>query len=149
MMDKIIICDLDHSDINAETAVLQQAGFHCRWLHCKTQQETIEQCKGAVVLLNQYVKMDRVIFEALPTVKCVVRYGVGYDNVNFEDAGRYGLQVCNIPDYGINEVADQTIGIYDGSGTENSSCKQSYPNRRMGQKYLYTDSARAPLVSAA
>ncbi len=111
MMDKIIICDLDHSDVNAETAVLQQAGFRCRWLHCKTQQEVIEQCKGAVVLLNQYVKMDRVIFEALPTVKCVVRYGVGYDNVDLADAQRYGVQICNIPDYGTNEVADQALAF--------------------------------------
>lgn len=110
-MDKIIICDLDHSDVNAETAVLNEAGYSFRWLHCKTQQEVIEQCKGAVVLLNQYVKMDRVIFEALPTVKCVVRYGVGYDNIDLEDAKRYGVQACNVPDYGTNEVADQALAF--------------------------------------
>ena len=110
-MDKIIICDLDHSDVDAETAVLTEAGFRCRRLHCKTQQEVIEHCKGAVVLLNQYVKMDRVIFEALPTVKCVVRYGVGYDNIDLADAQRYGIQICNVPDYGTNEVADQALAF--------------------------------------
>ena len=108
-MSKIIICDLDHKDIRQETEVFSNAGLEVRWLHCKTQEEVIRECQGAVVLLNQYVKMDKVIFKALPTVKCIVRYGVGYDNVNIEDATEYGVQVCNVPDYGTGEVADQAL----------------------------------------
>ena len=108
-MSKIIICDLDHKDIRQEAEVFSNAGLEIRWLHCKTQEEVIRECQGAVVLLNQYVKMDKVIFKALPTVKCIVRYGVGYDNVNLEDATEYGVQVCNVPDYGTGEVADQAL----------------------------------------
>ena len=69
----------------------------------------IEKCKKAVVLLNQYIKMDKEIFTALPNVKCIVRYGVGYDNINLNDAKKYGVQACNIPDYGTREVADQAL----------------------------------------
>lgn len=105
----VIICDLDHDDIKEEERVLSGAGFSFQWLHCKSQQEVIEQCNGATVLLNQYIRMDKTIFEALPTVKCIVRYGVGYDNVNLEDARKYGVQVCNVPDYGTLEVADQAL----------------------------------------
>lgn len=108
-MCKVIICDLDHKDIVQELEVLNNAGLDVKWLHCKTQDEVIENCKGAVVLLNQYVKMDKKIFEALPTVKCVIRYGVGYDNINLNDARAYGVQACNIPDYGTREVADQAL----------------------------------------
>lgn len=112
MEKKIVICDLDHSDVEQETAVFQAAGYKFDRLHCKTQQEVIEKCKGAAVLLNQYIKMDKVIFEALPTVKCVVRYGVGYDNINLDDATRYGVQACNVPDYGTREVADQALAFF-------------------------------------
>jgi D-3-phosphoglycerate dehydrogenase len=108
---KIIICDLDHKDVLPETKVFRKAGYDFEWFHCKTQQEVIEKCKGAVVLLNQYVKMDKIIFEAIPTLKCIVRYGVGYDNVNLEDADKYGIQVCNVPDYGTKEVADQALAL--------------------------------------
>ena len=108
---KIVICDLDHEDVETERAVLEAAGFEFEWLHCKTQEEVIEKCKGAVVLLNQYVKMDRKIFEALPSVKCVVRYGVGVDNINLEDADEFGVQACNVPDYGTREVADQALAM--------------------------------------
>ncbi len=108
-MCKVYICDLDHKDVKQETEVFSENNIDFKWFHAKTQDEVIRDCNGAVVLLNQYVKMDKVIFEALPTVKCIVRYGVGYDNVNMEDAKEYGVQVCNIPDYGTCEVADQAL----------------------------------------
>ena len=108
---KIVICDLDHMDVKMETEVFNNAGYSFKWLHCRTQQEVIESCQNAVVLLNQYIKMDKVIFEAIPTLKCIVRYGVGYDNVNIEDATKYGVQVCNVPDYGTREVADHALAL--------------------------------------
>lgn len=108
---KIVICDCDHEDVETEKKVLEAAGYEFDWLHCKTQQEVIEQCKEAVVLMNQYVKMDRTIFEALPNLKCVVRYGVGVDNINLEDADEFGVQACNVPDYGTREVADQALAM--------------------------------------
>ena len=95
-MCEVVICDLDHKDINEEMNVFSREGLDLLWLHCKTQEEVIERCLGARVLLNQYVRMDRKIFEALPSVKCVIRYGVGYDNVSLEDAAAYGVQICNI-----------------------------------------------------
>lgn len=108
-MEKIVICDLDHKDIAPEMAVLDKAGYEYKWLKCQSQEEVIEKCKGATVLLNQYVRMDEKIFSALPEVKCIVRYGVGVDNVNVDDATKYGVQVCNVPDYGTREVADQAL----------------------------------------
>lgn len=108
-MCKVIICDLDHKDIEPELKVFGDAGLEVKWLHCRSQKEVIEKCKKAVVLLNQYIKMDKEIFTALPNVKCIVRYGVGYDNINLNDAKKYGVQACNIPDYGTREVADQAL----------------------------------------
>ena len=108
---KIIICDCDHKDVDTEKAVLAAAGLPCKWLHCKTQEEVIEQCQGAVCLINQYAHMDETVFKAIPTLKMIARYGVGVDNVNLEDATRYGVQVCNVPDYGTNEVADQALAL--------------------------------------
>ncbi len=111
MNEQIIICDCDHIDIAEERAVFEAAGYSYAWHHCMTQEEVIAECRGATVFLNQYVRMDARIFEAIPTLKCIVRYGVGYDNVVLEDAVRYGVKVCNVPDYGTNEVADQALAF--------------------------------------
>lgn len=111
MNEQVIICDCDHKDIAEERAVLEAAGYSYSWHHCMTQDEVIAECQGATVFLNQYVRMDKRIFEAIPTLKCIVRYGVGFDNVNLDDAAKYGVRVCNVPDYGTNEVADQALAF--------------------------------------
>lgn len=108
---KIIICDCDHNNVDVEADVFTAAGQDFKWLHCQTQQEVIDQCQGAVCFLNQYARMDEAIFKAIPTLKLIVRYGVGVDNVNLADATKYGVQVCNVPDYGMNEVADQAMAL--------------------------------------
>ena len=41
----------------------------------------------------------------------VVRYGVGVDNSEVAEAVKRGIVVCNIPDYGTNEVADQALAL--------------------------------------
>lgn len=109
MNEQVIICDCDHQDIAEERAVLEEAGYSYSWHHCLTQEEVIRSCQGATVFLNQYVAMDKRIFEAIPTLRCIVRYGVGFDNVDLKDAASYGVRVCNVPDYGTNEVADQAL----------------------------------------
>lgn len=111
MSKKVYICDCDHDNIDVEKSVFDKAGIECEWHHCVEQDKVIEECQGAEVFLNQYAKMDKVIFEAIPTLKCVIRYGVGVDNVNLKDATEYGVQVCNVPDYGMNEVADQALAM--------------------------------------
>ena len=58
-MCKVIICDLDHKDIEPELKVLGEAGLDVKWLHCKSQEEVIKTCKGAVVLLNQSIKWTK------------------------------------------------------------------------------------------
>ena len=50
--NKIVICDLDHKDVRYETEIFGKAGYSFDWLHCKTQQEVIESCQNAVVLLS-------------------------------------------------------------------------------------------------
>jgi D-3-phosphoglycerate dehydrogenase len=43
--------------------------------------------------------------------KCrgIVRCGVGFDNVDCQAAGSRGIVVCNVPDYGTEEVADHAL----------------------------------------
>ncbi len=41
----------------------------------------------------------------------IVRAGVGFNNVDIAAAGRKGIVVCNVPDYGTEEVADHAIAL--------------------------------------
>lgn len=47
----------------------------------------------------------------MPRCRVIVRGGVGVDNVDLDAATARGIPVCNIPDYGVDEVADHAIGL--------------------------------------
>jgi len=51
------------------------------------------------------------IMAKLNRCKVIVRVGVGCDNVDLKAASKKGIMVCNVPDYGTNDVADHTIGL--------------------------------------
>jgi len=52
---------------------------------------------------------DETFIEKLKRCRLVVRAGVGYDNVDLEACAKRGIAVANVPDYGINEVADHAL----------------------------------------
>lgn len=108
---KIVVTDCDHANMNEETAVFEKAGIPWRLCHCHTEDDLIRECKGAVSVCNQYAKFTEKVFASLPELKVVVRYGVGVDNVDLVAATRHGVQVCNVPDYGTFEVADQALAM--------------------------------------
>ncbi len=63
----------------------------------------------AIILFHDVERMTDATFAAAPKCRAVVRAGVGYNNVNLPAAGRRGIAVCNVPDYGTEEVADHAI----------------------------------------
>ena len=108
---KVIITDCDHTSISIEDAVLKNAGIEYRLLQCRTEQDVIDQCRGAEIFINQYAPITRRVMTALRDLKLVIRYGVGYDNIDIEAATSLGVQICNIPDYGVNEVAAHAFAL--------------------------------------
>ena len=44
-------------------------------------------------------------------VRGIVRPSVGYDSVDLEAARAAGVTICNVPDYGTDEVADHAMAL--------------------------------------
>ncbi len=65
----------------------------------------------ALILFHDIEAMTDATFARAPRLKAVVRGGVGYNNVDLLAAGRRGIGVCNVPDYGTEEVADHAIAM--------------------------------------
>jgi C-terminal binding protein len=63
----------------------------------------------AILLFHDISKLGELSFAQAPRCRCVVRAGVGYNNIDLEAATRHGVIVCNVPDYGTEEVADHAI----------------------------------------
>jgi D-3-phosphoglycerate dehydrogenase len=63
----------------------------------------------AIMLFHDISILGEASFAQAPRCRGVVRAGVGYNNIDVEAATRHGVIVCNVPDYGTEEVADHAI----------------------------------------
>ncbi len=51
------------------------------------------------------------IIARMPHCRAIIRNGVGFDTVDIAAAAKAGIPVCNVPDYGTEEVADHAIAL--------------------------------------
>jgi D-3-phosphoglycerate dehydrogenase len=65
--------------------------------------------RADVLLVFHDIKLTERCISQLQRCKGIIRCGVGFDNIDLEAAGRRGIVVCNVPDYGTEEVADHAL----------------------------------------
>jgi len=63
------------------------------------------------IIVFHTIKLSATPIGRLKKCRGIVRSGVGYDNVDLAAAGEKGIYVCNVPDYGVDEVADHAMAL--------------------------------------
>jgi|TARA_R110002020_G_scaffold173286_1_gene364095 phosphoglycerate dehydrogenase-like enzyme len=64
-----------------------------------------------VILLWHNTHMSSTVINKLQDCKAIIRNGTGYDTVDWLAAASRDIPVCNVPDYGTEEVADHSIAL--------------------------------------
>ena len=112
-MKKVVVTDHGFPSLDPERRVLEAAGIELAEIKpiCKTEKEVIRGCQDADVLLVQWAPVRRRALEALPKVRCMVRYGVGVDNFDLQAAKDLGVVAANVPDYCVEEVSNHALSM--------------------------------------
>jgi D-3-phosphoglycerate dehydrogenase len=66
------------------------------------------------LLIGTDVRVTPEDLARLPALKIVASCSVGFDHVDYEEAERRGVWVCNVPDYCVEEVADHSLALLLG-----------------------------------
>lgn len=64
-----------------------------------------------IILLWHNTNMPEEVINKLEDCKAIIRIGTGYDSVDHLTAAFRDIPVCNVPDYGTDEVADHSIAL--------------------------------------
>ena len=107
----MVITDCEHIDYAQEQAVCTANGVEFLKLDLKDEDEAAEKLQGLTAVATQYLKFTDSLFDKLPDLKCVVRYGTGVDNIDLDAAVRHNVAVCNMPDYSMYEVASHAFAM--------------------------------------
>ncbi len=101
----------DSADAVVEANVLLG---HCRLSRAcvSSPEEAAWACADADgILLWHHVELTAPVLQRLDRCRAIVRNGVGFDNVDIDACSALGISVCNVPDYGTEEVADHAIAL--------------------------------------
>lgn len=82
-----------------------------RYADCETEEDTIDQCADAEILVVSKSPITPTVLEELDDLQLVIRMGTGYDNVNVKAATEHGVLVSNTPGYSKHEVATHGITL--------------------------------------
>ncbi len=111
-MPTIAITDFTFPDLSLEEAVLRPAGVEIvSFKEKRSPAELAELVRDADAVIAQFAPVNAEVVAAMAKAKAIVRYGIGFDNVDCAAARERGIPVCNIPDYCIDEVADHTLAF--------------------------------------
>ena len=63
------------------------------------------------IALVWHKEINELFFQEYPSIRAIVRYGVGYDNIDIEYCRKNEILVANTPDYGVDEVSDTALAM--------------------------------------
>jgi phosphoglycerate dehydrogenase-like enzyme len=66
---------------------------------------------ASVLILWHGPQVTPEVVARMKNCRAIIRNGVGFDSVDIAAAARAGIPVCNVPDYGTEEVADHAIAL--------------------------------------
>jgi C-terminal binding protein len=108
---RVVITDFIRDDLEPERRILGDLA-ELTALCARREDDLNGQVEDAdAIMLYHDMTMSAKTIQRLRRCKLIVRCGVGFDNIDYEEARQCGIPVANIPDYGCEEVADSTMGM--------------------------------------
>jgi len=110
---EIVILDSGYKSYDFEKELFEKNGFALK-IHPDFKGDPAEKrdfAKNADGILVRHTKIDDTFLSGMKNLKAVVRYGVGYDNVDIEACTRHGIKVANVQGYANHAVSDHALAL--------------------------------------
>lgn len=108
-------------DSTIERVIIGEAAEVNRFL-CETDADLTDAVCGSDALIVWHnMPLTATGIARLKNCRAIIRNGVGFDSVDIAAASERGIAVCNVPDYGTEEVADHAIAL------TMALCRQLFP----------------------
>jgi D-3-phosphoglycerate dehydrogenase / 2-oxoglutarate reductase len=98
-----------YADLSFEHELLADSGFEL--VPLRAQGEFVDQIVDAVAIMTHEVPISESIAARLGNCKVITRMGVGFDIIDVPGCRKYGIEVCYVPDYGTEDVANHAIAL--------------------------------------
>ena len=99
------------NDITIEQAIIGKSARLKYFLADDADDFTPEILGARVIIVWHNTNIPAATIAKMKQCRAIIRNGVGFDTVDVAAAAARGIAVCNVPDYGTEEVADHAIAL--------------------------------------
>jgi len=110
---EIVILDSGYKSYEYEKSLFKENNFSLK-VHPSYKGERTEKidfAKNAYGILVRHTKIDNYFLSKMNNLKAVVRYGVGYDNIDVDACTQFGVKVANVQGYASHSVSDHALAL--------------------------------------
>ena len=110
---RIAILEPGYSDYDTERRLLSRFDVEIRPVaRDEDAGDAVDAIDPSVILVRERA-VTRELMTRCPSLKAIVRYGVGVDSIDLDAARERRVYVANVPDYGAeHEVSDHAVALY-------------------------------------
>lgn len=113
MSTKIVILDTGYESYAFERELFPSHGFELSIYNgpARDREQKYKFASEAVGILVRELWIDERALKLMPRVKAIVRYGVGYDNIDLEACRKRNIRVANVQGYANHSVSDHALAL--------------------------------------
>ncbi len=134
----IAVIDAGYSSYDFEKGLFEEHGYRFDVFSGDRQdlEGKLQFAQEATGLLLRWTPVNNAFLSRLPKLKAIVRYGVGYDNVDLAATRGHDIRVANVQSYANHAVSDHALALIFG-------CARSLP---MGQQTVKQQFGKPPVA---
>jgi len=112
----IAILDTGYDSYEYETNLLEENGYQLQIFDGAKDDDAgkLEFARDATGIFIRWTVIDQKFLEQCPELKVIVRYGVGYDNIDLNAVNRAGVKVAIVRGYANHSVSDHALALMYG-----------------------------------
>jgi len=133
---KVKVLDTGYDSFEYEQNLLESHGFDFE-IFSGEKGDAVGKIKfaaDAAGLLLRWTVIDDEFLSRMKNLKAIVRYGVGYDNIDLNAVNRTSVKVANVQGYGNHSVSDHALTLM-------YACNRKLPK---GQQEVQSNFSSAP-----
>ena len=113
MKNRIVVIDGGYESYEQEKQLLQDAGYELDIFQGERHDRDSKKSfiDNAVGMFVRWTSVDKEFLYGLDHLKAIVRYGVGYDNIDLDAATHHSISVANVQGYANHSVSDHALAL--------------------------------------
>ncbi|MGE5406622.1 MAG: C-terminal binding protein [Methanosarcina sp.] len=110
---EVVIIDSGYKSYDFEKQLFEKNGIGLKVFpsYDGLKQDKMEFARDADGILVRHTRIDEEFLNGMKNLRAVVRYGVGYDNVDVEACSLHNIKVSNVQGYANHSVSDHALAL--------------------------------------